>query len=283
MTTRTKASPNGRARVKMQAPGREPTSVEMYPANGLRRDPLVQRELIAARVRHLAAGLDLDGIGVITVSKRKDGSLVILDGQHRVQALIDNDMGEWPVTCNVYTGLTIAQEAALFRQLNDTRSVNSVDRYLKGLLAEDPECLAIDAVVQRHGLRVVYQTGDGCICCVAAMEKVYRGKGVIPGVEALDRAFSVLIAAWGVSAEAVEGHLVQGFGMLMLRYGQAIDQPALIKKLGTAKGGAPALVGQARSLRDIRKGSVADNVLEVAVSLYDNGRRKHRLRAVEGI
>lgn len=279
--TKTKASSNGRATSKLRGPGKAPTSVEVHAANALCRDPLVQRELISARVRHLVATLDLDGLGVITISKRKDGSLVILDGQHRVQALIENDMGEWPVTCHVYTGLTIAQEAALFRQLNDTRAVNSTDRYLKGLLAEDPECLAINAVVTRHGLRVAYQTGDGIIACVAAMEKVYRGKGVIPGDEALDRALQVLLAAWGVQAEAVEGHLVQGFGMLMLRYGQAVDQPALINKLGHSKGGAPALVGQARSLRDIRKGSVADNVLEVAVSLYDSGRRTRRLRAVE--
>ena len=41
-------------------------------------------------------------------------------------------------------------------------------------------------------------------------------------------------------------------------------------------------VSPARSLRDLRRGSVAENVTEVVISLYDHGRRTQRLRAVDG-
>jgi len=265
----------------MQSPGTKPTRVELHPVNTLHRDPRVQRDLIPSRVQHFIDNLDLDGIGIITVSRRSDQTLIVLDGQHRLEALLAHDMGEWEVTCHVYTDLTLAEEAAKFLVLNNSRRPNSTTRYFKGLLAQDPECLAIEAIITRHGLSVAGQTGDGIISCVAAMERVYRGKGIIPGSEALDRALAVLLASWGVQAASVEGHLVQGVGMLMLRYGQAVDAAALISKLGKSKGGAPALVGQARGLRDIRKGSVADNVTEVVVSLYDHGRRTHRLSAVD--
>src|SRR6187549_648827 len=55
-------------------------------------DPAVgggyQRALNPRKVKAIAKELDPDALGVLTVSRREDGSLVIIDGQQRQGALM---------------------------------------------------------------------------------------------------------------------------------------------------------------------------------------------------
>jgi hypothetical protein len=244
--------------------------IERHRADSLVRDERVQRAVNQHWVRTLAKQLDPVGIGVVTVSRRDDGPLVLLDGQHRVLALIERGLGEWEVDCHVYTGLTLAQEAALFRRLNNSRKPNVVDDYLVGVVEGDEECLAIDKIVQSAGLRVALQKGNGIIACVGAMRSVYR-KG---GANALAPALRVPIAAWGTHSASLEGFIVTGLGEFFYRYGDVIDRRALVRKLAKFPGGPAALIGRAKGLHEMRSGtSIGRCLASNVVDLYNRGRR----------
>lgn len=250
--------------------GAPKVTIEEHQATSLIRDERVQRALRPVRVKDIAAKLAPDSIGVITVSKRDDG-LVILDGQHRVQALIDCGIGDTTVTCRVFHGLTLAEEAGLFRRLNNTSKTTAIEDLMKGIVEGDPECVAISKIAERQGLRIALQTGDGFISCAGAMRKTFRSGGEA-GPAALGFALHVATAAWGTASDSVDGHLVTGLGMLYLRYGEELDRSALIRKLSKHKGGGPGLLGQAKALRSMRPATVGRCVATIALDVYNRGR-----------
>jgi hypothetical protein len=67
------------------------------PAKLLLVDDRYQRDLVRARVDHLADAMDLDGLGVFHVSRRTDGRYFIIDAQHRHAALAKLDLLDWEV------------------------------------------------------------------------------------------------------------------------------------------------------------------------------------------
>lgn len=256
-------------------PAAEATStLEKHRADSLCRDERVQRNLRVVRVKEITAKLDLDAIGVITVSRRPDGRLVVLDGGHRIQALLDNGLGEWEVTCKVFDGLTLKQEAGLFRRLNNTSRVTSIEDLLKGIVEGDKESVAISKIMERNGLQIALQSGPGLVSCAAAMRKVYRGQN---GPAALGFAINVAVASWGAHSDSVDGHLVTGLGAVYARYAEDVDRAALIRKLAKHQGGAPGLIGQALALKAMRPSTVGTAVARIVVDIYNRGRGRRSL------
>jgi hypothetical protein len=249
------------------------------PAASISTDDRFQRDLIPSRVRRIAAELDLDGIGIITTSRRNgaSGAVVVIDGQHRLAALAHHEMSEWGVECREYSGLTLEQEAALFRRLNDTRRITAYDDFKAGLVAGDPECKSIVRIAREAGFKVKDTSHDGYICCVSALRYVYRQEG---GAEILARTLEDARAAWGTTAAGVEKDLVRGLALLHQTYGDEIDRPALIKKLAKAAGGPSTIIGSARGLKQTLHASIARCVAMVIVGLYNKGRRSGTLSAL---
>lgn len=248
---------------------------EEHEAGALIRDERVQRSIIDRRVRDLAAAMNLDGLGTFTVSKRDDGRLIVIDGQHRQLALLAVGMGEWPVHCEVHHGLSIPEEATLFRLKNNTRKPSALDDYLKGVVAGDRECLAIQALVERVGLRVAFDGTGKAIACVDAMRRIYRSK---PGTgpSALGFALSTAVGAWGAESSSVDAHIVNGLGAIYLRYGEQIDRQKLIRNLGKYRGGPAGLIGMAKGLRETRPGTVGRCVAILVLDAYNRGSREDR-------
>ena len=243
---------------------------EWMVAGKLTVDPRYQRDVIPARVKALADQLDLDGLGVFVVSRRSDGTLAIIDGQHRLEALKAHDwQNDWKVECRVYEGLDLEQEAELYRQLNNTRSLCSWDFYKAGLVSGDTQCLAVDAVAKSCGLRVSNQSGDGRICCVATLRKVYAQFGG----DALKHALKIATSSWGHTAGAVEKEIVHGLSIVFDRYNGKIDQPWLIKKLAKSPGGPSGLLGRARGLKEVQTAPVYRIVSQQIIALYNKGKR----------
>lgn len=249
-------------------------------ADELKFDEDYQRKVIHARVRRLADKLDLDSLGVVTVSERKDGFYVV-DGQHRILALRHHDFGEWKVKCQVYSDLKREEEAALFRTLNDTRRITPWDDFKAGIIEGDPESLEIRRICKVAGLRVSSGNQDGVISCVASMRQIYRNDDGRPGPEVLKEALEVAVAAWGVQSSSVEGKIIEGLSIVLSTYGpEEMDRPALIKKLSKIGGQGAGLLGLARSMREHRQAGVARCVASVVVDLYNKGRRSGALPAL---
>lgn len=249
-------------------------------ADRLRIDPKVQRAIIPARVKAIAAKLDLDGLGIITVSERQGGELVVLDGQHRIAALLHHGMGEWEVTCHIYRGLDLAQEAAMFRRHNDQRAITPYDDFEKGITEGDELCVSVNEVVENNGFKVMASGRDGGITCVKKLISLYTSSnGVADGVT-LDATLSLAAEAWGHRYPAVEKNILGGLAIVVRTYGEEIDRVNLIERLSKIPGGPSGLLGKARMLKEIRSASIERLVASVVVEVYNRNKRSGKLAAL---
>ena len=255
------------------------TTIEEHPARVLTRDERVQRCISETRMAKLMRKLDLDAIGTVIVSRRADGSMVVLDGGHRLTTLVRSDMGEWPVRCEVHHGLSLAREAQLFLEYNDRLVVNIIDRFNMAVLAEDPESVIIDREVRNAGFVLANDhSRANSITCVGTLQKVYRGTtdGDSANLTELRDTLRIIAEAWGYRRSVLKEPF-DGIAQLLIRHGDAIDQDLLVKKLQRLPGGAVALVSRSKQIRDMRlerNGSLA--ALKAARDLYNDGLRGSR-------
>lgn len=252
--------------------------MEKLLASSLSIDHGFQRNVIQARVKSIAENLDLDGLGIIVVSRREDGSVVVIDGQHRIEALRYHGFDdEWKVDCRVYSELTEKQEAALYLHLNNTRRITAWDEFKAGMVAEDERCLEIDSITRGRGLKVSGYVGEGRICCVSTLNQIYDRYG--PPV--LDQALEMATSAWGHTANAVEKDLVHGLAIVANTYNGVINKPWMVKKLAKAPGAPSGLLGRAKALKEVETAPIARLVAKQIVALYNKGKRSNQLGDLE--
>jgi hypothetical protein len=242
------------------------------PLNLLIIDSRVQRPLDQRKADKIAADLNLDAIGLICLSHRDDGAYSIIDGQHRVAGLRIAGFADDAVDCEVFRGLTLADEAAMFRLRNNRSAVQRVDLFRVRVIEGDPDATAVHDLLARHGWTVEINTADGKIAAIAALEHVYSlDKTGDP--TAAERTIVTITAAWGHASSGVEAPIIAGLGALYLRYADAVESASVIDRLGRYPGGAKALVGKAKGLRELIGGKVGSAVAEIVVEEYNRRRR----------
>lgn len=261
---------------------RNASQFKMVLVSDLCIDPEAQRKLSMAWVKAHIDGFDVDQLGYIVVNIREDGAMFTIDGQHRVELMRAVGWGDQRIHAEVFTGLTQAEEAELFNARNDRRAVRAFDRFRIAVVAGDPVECAITRIVQRCGLAVSDQASDGHVAAVAALIKIYNGAGMrsqADGASALDRTLTALTRCFGNNSSAFNAKILEGMGMVQLRYNGTIDQDALVKKLASFKGGAAGLLGIARALADMNGRPVHHSVAATIVDHYNKGRRVGQLDA----
>lgn len=233
-------------------------------------DPKLQRTLDRRRVKKIADDYDPEAVGVLTVSRRADGTYHIMDGQHRHAAA--RLVGVEKLMCRVFTGLSLAEEAKLFRLLNTTAKPTNIDLFKIRVVEGDPVAVDVSRIVGKHGWDVELSNSRAAFAATAAAERVYRQDPA-----ALEKAVSTVTRAWGHGRESVDNRIVEGVGLFFVRYGNTVDIDELIDKLSRFPGGAGALIGRARGLQNIIGSKVAQSLAEVVVELYNKGRRTRAL------
>lgn len=228
----------------------------------------VQRRLDQRKVEKIAAEYNPDAVGVITVSHRDDGTYHVIDGQHRAAAI--RALGDDTVVCRVFHGLSIGEEAAMFRLLNNTNKPQQLDLFRVRVIEGDTVAVAISDILKRHNWSLSTDSVDGCFAAVTAAERVWR---LDP--EAVEAAVITATRAWGHDRAALDGRVFEGLGLVYARYGEAVDVSAMIDRLARYAGGPGALVGKARGLKDLIGSTVPRAVAEIVVGVY-NARRKTR-------
>jgi len=244
-------------------------------------DPSVQRSLRQHFVQKIAANFDPDKIGVVTVNKRADGDLMIIDGQHRVAALVEMGWSDQLVDCNVYENLALHEEAALFVALNTRLNVQLWDNFRIRVEAHDPDALAIYRIAEEVGFHPSNQSTDGTIAAISAMEKIYSGAGFrqikAKQPDVLRDTLTIARETWGLTKDAANGMVLHGIGLVLLRYRLKVDKARLIDKLKPSPGGPLGLLGRARGLHASRGGTTAQCVAEIVVEIYNKGSRINTL------
>lgn len=247
-------------------------------------DPRVNtRPVNYNRVQGMATDFNPDALGVLHVSVREDGTLSLVDGNHRRLTLERIGWTDQLVPCRIYTGLSVAQEARLFDRLNDTRKPSRIARFMARVTGEHKETLAINAIVRSVGLAVHDAPGAGHIQCVAVLEALYKGDTKIakkPDPRCILHALECLRDAWGLDSTSFKGSLVYGLGLVFLREGDRVKKPHMVTRLQGVLGGPTGLEARARTAKDMHNRSLPFSAAGVIVDLYNKGQSgKGRLQS----
>ena len=192
----------------------------------LRVETQPQRALNERRAQAISRSLVPSALGAIVVSKRGDGSMWIVDGQHRVRAALL--AGLKTLTAEVHENLSLNDEAVLFMlNNNESQRVGAVDLYHVGLTAGADLQVDIQNVLDKHGLKVSTASSANNLAAIRCVEDVVRRYGT----EALDRAIAIAEAAWGRDSQSWEGTLIGGLGEFLGKHGADVDDKTLVAKI----------------------------------------------------
>lgn len=256
----------------------EPT-IKTLRADHLAVDRRVQRSLDPRRVDKLAETFDKAALGTVIISHRNDGVYHIVDGQHRIAAMKQAGFGDDDVSCMVHEGLSLAEEAALFRQHNDTKQVRPTTKFVIRVIEGEPKAVKLSKALSRHGWAVTGATGRGYFTAVAALEWVHDGGGLFEpdNTGVCDTVLNVLTVAYGHNPDGVRNELIRGLGLVILRYGEELDLRKLSVNLAEHDGGPLGVIGDARQLKKLRSDNIANSMAEVLVGMVNKGRRTKRI------
>ena len=252
---------------------------EMVSVDTLTIDSRVQRQegVDIRRAQKMADAYDRSAVGTITVSRRPGGTLVIIDGAHRTEA--SRIAGVPQIPALIYVGLSLAQEAALFVELNNFKAPSLLSRMLASRVAGDKAAKAILDTIENHGWKIDYSSDAGHFAAVNAAERVYRnGVGALaPGEHQalLDRTMNLITAAWRHDRESAHSMVVQGVGLLLARFGDGIDSASFA--LALAQHRPYVLIGKAKALHSAQGGTTSSAFAKALVGIYNTRRRNGRL------
>jgi len=143
-----------------------------------RTDNDASRRLIAS----IAAKFDWRLFGVLLVSRRPDGSLKVIDGQHRWSgAAMRGDIDQVPCCLSRFD--TTEEEAKFFVQANRARKArNRLDDFHAALAAGDDEAMEVRRLVEEAGLAIARSTSStawkpGELAFTGAIVKALRQHG----------------------------------------------------------------------------------------------------------
>lgn len=241
----------------------------------LQIDPAYQREPNPARVKKIAENFDRALAGVLLVNKRTNGSLFVMDGQHRLEAmkLRKYDMA----LCNVYQGLTQAQEASIYHTADtQTSKLTALDAFRAKLIAQDAEALDIRRIVEKNGLRIYIQregTHPGkkrpstTIWAIATLQDIYqKDKGKL-----LDATLELARLSWPGEGEVFKDKFLLGLAHFHQKYQGEYRQQDFIEKMHTIS--LAAVHQKAHALATEGGGAMVVSYSKAFWSLYNRGRR----------
>ncbi len=215
--------------VPVSAPLGLPGRFAQVSADVLRVDPEYQREPDKQHVGRIVRQFVPDIFGVVWVSQRADGSLWIIDGQHRVAAVLAMGWADRRVPCFVISGLTPEDEARIFAETQRLRKpLRPEERFKAALAAGDGRAHRVRATVEGVGYRLALharrdETGIKAIGAIEHLDQSY-----VAGT--LKEVLELCWDAWGTGVTP-GGLLLRGLAMFASRHRGRYDRARLVAKL----------------------------------------------------
>lgn len=201
---------SGAAKLRAQR-GQRP-SLEFRPIADLQIDDSYQRSIDAGTsqslVKRIAREWDWGLCQPLNVARRQDGSLFVIDGQHRLAAArARGDIYDLP--CVVVSTGSPDEEAAAFVALNrQRRPLGKLDLFKAALVSEDAAACAIRDALQGAGLTIATHTN---------YDSWKPGQvGAIGCLEHAQRTYGDAVVRWScqVMARAFDGQVIRYFGTI---------------------------------------------------------------------
>jgi hypothetical protein len=240
-------------------------------------DPRIQRGEEGPEIAHIVANFNKAALGTFTLSRRTNGDLVVLDGQQRRAACFKVEFNE-QVQAIVHDGLTLAEEAQLFLDLNYRRSVNAWTQFRVARTAGDPLAQAIGVVLDE--LKIPLGGPKGFSAVVMA-RRVAKRQG---GLTHLHWALRQVQAVYDTSGDGgvYDGRVVEAFAMLYRECATIIKEEDLHKKLGQKGGGVDGLIGHGHTVQQVAHPPVkiARAIARAIALRYNVGKAKDSVHAL---
>lgn len=174
------------ARLKVNPPLGLRPSLENHRIGDLNVDPAYQRSIEGGQskslIRKIAMFWDWALFHPLSVARRADGSLWVIDGQHRLAAArLRRDLYDLP--CVVGPSRSLADEAASFVAMNiQRRAMTKLDLFKAAVAGEDSEAGAIMAALAQAGLSVAPHNNfsawkPGMLANIGGLENAWRRHG----------------------------------------------------------------------------------------------------------
>jgi hypothetical protein len=196
----------------------EPGKLQYLPKDSLRVDSTYQRAVNLHKQRRIASQFNWAAFGVLIVARRSNGSLWVIDGQHRLMAAQSrSDVRDVPTIIFEF-GDNVKDEATDFLIANkDRRPLSGVDSFKAMVVSGDPIALEVQEMIFGAG-RVVSEaaTVSSKVRCVKAIYNC-----MVSDVEAMRRAWPLIVELVGdgdvdsrlvVGMHWLEGHIVDPDG-----------------------------------------------------------------------
>lgn len=166
-------------------------SAEILDIAALNVDTAYQRALRHNLVNQIGKEYDIVKAGPILVSERKDGSLWVVDGQHRMAGALQ--AGEDAMFAHVIHGLTKEQEADLRLARNNRMSDSTYEKFRTRLVMGDPVAHRMMELVRQQGTELnlepnVHQ-GINALGTVEELYKVDNGETLVRVLKFINEAF----------------------------------------------------------------------------------------------
>lgn len=243
------------------------------PVKEIHVDPAVQRALNAARVQDMAEDFNEKALGTITVSRRDDGHNYVIDGQHR-HATARRARGEnYRLNCHIYEGLSLQEEAALFRALNTAVKPQALDLFRVRVVEGEAIAVAISALMEHYSWHVSTSSGPRYrYVAVRALEEVY---GRDHGHLLLDKVVSILTSAYDGDPKSMRGEVILGLAALYEEHGEKIRDMKMIERLQNQ--GLMDMLDRAKVFSKTAGYRPRDGVAEIITQAYNHRNTRYRL------
>jgi len=242
------------------------STLKYVPLGKMRLNPVAQRELRPAWAAEIASNFDPNKMAAPHVNHR-DEFFYIMDGQHTIEAArLSGYTDVDSVECFVYVGLTEAEEAEKFLELNNRKAVRAFDKFRAGVTARRPAPVEITQVLDANGLHV----GNN-IRCVAALETVHKAGGA----DLLNRTVGIINDAFGV--DGFDSNIVKGVGLLCHRYNGSLDDARAAQQLAKMRNGHVGLLTKANVYRSTHGAQPSHAVAAACVDEINRGRGGKKL------
>lgn len=254
------------------------TTIEWLPIDKIEIDRSYQRNPGPEKIKLISSNFNENALGVLLVNLRENGQLFIIDGQHRLLAA--KKRGKTLVQCKVCYGLTVQEEAKLYKYCNTVRkNPESLDVFRARLVEGDPVAVAINNTVQKCGLSIgfipsgggVHKRKPGEIWAVTALEDLYmKGKE-----ELLTYILTIIAQSWPDDGSAFEYKVIWGLADFHFRYEGRYSRQELIAKLQITD--LNSLRRRAQYHSENGGGAARKTFARVIQEAYDWHRRSKRL------
>lgn len=201
---------------------------QQLPVHRLQTDMSYQSPVQERQVKKIVKNFDPKKLHTIVVSKRKDGLLYIIDGQHRVEAL--KELNILFIEATVHENLSVEEEAEMYYGVNDRPSKNANQKGKSRLRFKEPVAVAIDETVRSVGLNVDYEKNapsKGYIKAYEALQSIYKNHGA----NHLGLVLEIIKDSFGDDTRNYQSFILRGFSKLLTVYLNEIDLNILVTRL----------------------------------------------------